>query len=322
VRNTVREHDTQLRRTRAIEKSARERCGRLHESISALAHDEEFVRVDLELAMILRDNTVEATINDYQRLGKAADNRRDTIENELASMESDMARGTDALLGLTTDGLRILARAADVLKLPDTLAVFGGKSVIRMSGTVHRLTSEQRREALSIYMEELCKDGNIPESGAALTAACIHRLAPSRRLDLKVLKLVALESQQYVPVDGLSNSGAEKISMALFLYFIIAKLRYEQRADSKVSEGGVLVLDNPFSTATARRIWETIIALADAMKIQLVLVTGIKEYDVLSVFRRFVRLNKIGHNTTKERIHIGIVDYQFKPVDEEEVVNA
>jgi len=322
ARNFSREQESSLRRTRARANSARERCGNLHEEIVALAREDKFACVDVELAMILRENSVDATINDYQRLRRAAENRRDTIENELASMAGDLARGTDALLALTADGLRILARAADVLKLPATLPVYGGKSVIKMSGTVHRLTSDQRREALAIYMEELCSDGNIPESGAALTAACIHRLAPNRRLDLRVLKLVSLESQQYVPVDGLSNSGAEKISMALFLYFIIAKLRYEQRADSKASEGGVLVLDNPFSTATARSIWETILALADSMKVQLVLVTGIKEYDVLSVFKRFVRLTRIGHNTTKERVHVGIVDYQFKSLLDDGAVDA
>ncbi|QBR02473.1 hypothetical protein [Paraburkholderia pallida] len=326
ARAFVREHELKLRQTRGSLTAARTQCGNLHEKIASLARDEEFAKVDVELAMILRENTVEATINDYQRLARAAQNRRDTIDNEVASMEGDMVRGTDALLALTTDGLRILTRAADTLRLPDSVPVYGGKAVIKMNGSVGRLTSDQRREALSIYMDELCKDGNIPESGAALTAACIHRLAPNRRLDMKVLKLVSLETQQYVPVDGLSNSGAEKISMALFLYFIIAKLRYEQRADGRLSEGGVLVLDNPFSTATARSIWESIIGLADAMRIQLLLVTGIKEYDVLSVFKRFVRLKKIGHNTTKGRIHVGIVDYQFKPGSEvdwdQEAVNA
>jgi hypothetical protein len=320
----VRERSRQLLQTKGRLTVAQKQCTNLHERITSLARDDEFAKVDVELAMILRDNTVEATINDYQRLSAAAQNRRDTIANELASMESDMIRGTDALVSLTTDGLRILTRAADALRLPESVPVYGGKAVIKMNGSAGRLTADQRREALSIYMEELCRDGNIPESGAALTAASIHRLTPNRRLDMKVLKLVSLETQQYVPVDGLSNSGAEKLSMALFLYFIIAKLRYEQRADSRLSEGGVLVLDNPFSTATARSIWESILGLADAMKIQLLLVTGIKEYDVLSVFKRFVRLKKIGHNTTKGRLHVGIVDFQFKPgeVEDEEEVDA
>ncbi|WP_144141173.1 hypothetical protein [Paraburkholderia sp. BCC1884] len=318
ARNYVREHEKRLRKTKAVLSTAFTQCTNLHDKILSLARDDDFAKVDVELAIILRDNSVEATINDYRRLQRAAQNRRDTIENELASMDGDMARGTDALLTLTTDGLRILTRATDMLKLPDSVPVYGGKGVLKMTTSVGRLTSDQRREVLSIYMDELSRDGNIPESGAALAAACVHRLAPNRRLDLKVLKLVSLETQQYVPVDGLSNSGAEKISMALFLYFIIAKLRYEQRADSRSSEGGILVLDNPFSTATARSIWETILGLADAMKIQLLLVTGIKEYDVLSVFKRFVRLKKIGHNTTKGRIHVGIVDYQFKPTSEED----
>jgi len=326
ARNYVRDNEKRLRKTKALLNVAFTQCSSLHDKITSLAQEEDFAKVDAEIAMILRSNSVEATLDDYQRLQRAAQNRRDTIDSELASMEGDMVRGTDALLTLTTDGLRILTRATDALKLPDSVPVYGGKNVLRMATFVGRLTSDQRREVLSIYMDELSKDGNIPESGAALAAACVHRLAPNRRLDLKVLKLVSLETQQYVPVDGLSNSGAEKISMALFLYFIIAKLRYEQRADSRSSEGGILVLDNPFSTATARSIWETIIGLADAMKIQLLLVTGIKEYDVLSVFKRFVRLKKIGHNTTKGRIHVGIVDYQFKPTaeedDEPEVMNA
>lgn len=55
-----------------------------------------------------------------------------------------------------------------------------------------------------------------------------------------------------------------------------------------------------------------ILALADAMKIQLIMVTGIKEYETLSVFKRFVRANKVRQNLTKQREVVGIVDYQFK----------
>jgi len=312
ARSKVRMLVAEFRSARATESASHDQCARLHDRIAKLAQEEAFARVDVEMAAILRDNTVDASIEDFERLEKAAENRRDTVEHELNSMKGDLDRGTNALVSLATDGLSTLKRAYEDLTLPASLAVFGGKPVIKLSGSVFRLTADQRREHLAMYMSELSEDGNIPESGAALTAECIQRLAPGRRLDLKVLKLVTIESQQYVPVDGLSNSGAEKISMAMFLYFVIAKLRYEQRADSKHSEGGVLVLDNPFSTATSRRIWESILALADAMKIQLIMVTGIKEYDTLSVFKRFVKANKVRQNLTKQRDVVGIVDYQFK----------
>ncbi|MGN5478191.1 hypothetical protein ACTMU2_17985 [Cupriavidus basilensis] len=100
--------------------------------------------------------------------------------------------------------------------------------------------------------------------------------------------------------------------MAILLYFVIARLRYEQKAQSRVADGGVLILDNPFSKATARPVWEIILGLANAMDLQLVIATGIQEYETLSVFKRFLRLAKTHQDSATGRFHVGMADFNFK----------
>jgi hypothetical protein len=214
--------------------------------------------------------------------------------------------------------MRLLHRAAEDMRLPDSVPVVGGLTVVKMSRTLFTLTQEGQRAGLKPYMEELAADGNIPETGAALATQALLRLA-NNRLGIRILKMVDAADEQYVPVDGLSHSGAERISMALLLYFIIAKLRYEQRAHARKAQGGVLFLDNPFAKATARPIWQAILSLADAMGVQLIITTGMKEYETLSVFRRFLRLARTERNATTGRTHVSVADFNFRPDSVKEV---
>ena len=304
-----------LNESRSAMNRAHHTAATLHERVKAIVAEEAFARADLETAMALRSNTLEASMGDHARITKALVDRKTAVESELGTMHSDFERAAELLNELVTTALRILRRATEALSLPESAPIVGGLAVLKMPKTVLHFNQEQRRERLRPYLEELVGDGNVPESGAALTTTAVLRLA-NNHLGLQILKIVADKDEQYIPVDRLSHSGAEKIAMALFLYFVIARLRYEQRVHLKKAEGGVLFLDNPFAKATARPIWQAIVGLADSMGVQLVITTGVKEYEALSVFTRFVRLAPGQDNKTNGRRHIKVVDYQFRPEDE------
>ena len=102
--------------------------------------------------------------------------------------------------------------------------------------------------------------------------------------------------------------------MALFLYFITMRLRYEEQPAASRAENGVLLLDNPFAKATLRPIWFAIYSLAEAMKVQLIIATGMNEPETLSVFKRHLRLGKTQINNTTGRIHIKVTDFQVLPI--------
>lgn len=288
-----------------------------HERVRQLAAEEGFASVDAELAITLKTNALAAALVDYGRIQRAITERIAAVTSELATMDQDFERATEQLAGLVTTAKDLLRHATDSMRLPDNIPIVGGRTVLKMSGHLLKMSQEDRRTALKPFMDELAATSNIPESGAALATAALLKIAHDR-LGIQILKMVDIADEQYVPVDRLSHSGAERISMALLLYFVIAKLRYEQRAKIKTAQGGVLLLDNPFAKATARPIWQAILGLADAMGVQLILTTGIKEYETLSVFKRFLRLARTERNAATGRIHVSVADFNFRPPQAQE----
>lgn len=291
---------------------AHKRAEQAHDRVRALAGEESFAKVDVELAVTLRANSLEASILDYARIERAITERRAAVASELATMDHDFEQATERLAGLVTTARDLLRRATEAMHLPDSVPMVGGLTVLRMSRTLFSMSQEDRKAGLKPYMDLLAADQNVPPTGAALAAQALLRLA-NGRLGIQILKMVDAVDEQYVSVDRLSHSGAERISMALLLYFVIAKLRYEQRAKIKTAQGGILMLDNPFAKATARPIWQAILSLADATGVQLILTTGIKEYETLSVFKRFLRLARPEKNASTGRTHVVVADFNFRP---------
>lgn len=291
---------------------AEKRAEQAYRAVTQIALDEAFSKTDYEIALMLRDNPLESTSADASRIASAIQNRIDALHHDLSKMDEDFTRATDALMGLVADANRVLRRAVEHLRLPDNVPIVGNKSVFKMRNAVLSMSQEQKKPILSAYMEELVADRNIPENGAQLAAQALLRLADNK-LGLKLLKMVEIEDEQYVAVDRLSHSGAEKISMALFLYFVTMRLRYEQRATVQRAESGVLVLDNPFAKATLRPIWVAIHSLAEAMGLQLIIATGMNELETLSVFKRHLRLSKTQMDKATGRIHVKVADFQFLP---------
>lgn len=296
---------------------AYQKANNAHERVRQLAAEEGFASVDAELAVTLKTNSLAAALVDYGRIQRAITERVAAVNSELATMDQDFERATEQLAGLVTTARDLLRHATDSMRLPDNIPIVGGRTVLKMSGHLLKMSQDDRRTALKPFMDEMAAAGNIPESGAALATAALLKIAHDR-LGIQILKMVDIADEQYVPIDRLSHSGAERISMALLLYFVIAKLRYEQRAKIKSAQGGVLLLDNPFAKATARPIWQAILGLADAMGVQLILTTGIKEYETLSVFKRFLRLARTERNAATGRIHVSVADFNFRPPQAQE----
>lgn len=291
---------------------AHQRAEQAHDRVRALAGEESFAKVDVELAVTLRANSLDASILDYARIERAITERRAAVASELATMDHDFEQATDRLVGLVSTARSLLRRATQAMHLPDSVPMVGGLTVLRMSRALFSLSQEDLKTGLKPYMDLLAADQNVPPTGAALAAQALLNLV-SGRLGIQILKMVDSVDEQYVSVDRLSHSGAERISMALLLYFVIAKLRYEERAQIRTAQGGILMLDNPFAKATARPIWQAILSLADATGIQLILTTGIKEYETLSVFKRFLRLARPEKNASTGRTHVVVADFNFRP---------
>jgi hypothetical protein len=288
-------------------------AGRCFQKVSAFATSETFERTDVELAQTLRRNQLDEALIDYERVENAIVQRRESIESDLREMDGDFERAVGELLQLVDMTVKLLQKATTTLTLPDHVPRVAGRTVLRMPRILFGLTREMRRERLGPMLERMAADGNVPENGSALATAAVLELGQGR-LGLQLLKVVETAEEQYVPVEKLSRSGAESISMAMLLYFVIARLRNEAYGQQAQRMGsGVLILDNPFSKATSRPVWEIIVGLADAMDLQLVLATAVQDAEPLSVFRRFLRLARGGQHSGTGRIHVRVADYNFKP---------
>ncbi|MGN5478192.1 hypothetical protein ACTMU2_17990 [Cupriavidus basilensis] len=148
------------------------RSQRLFESVRAIATSEGFVRSDLELAEVLRRNTLEEALEDYERIENGIIQHKAVITDELAKMEEDFERAVTELAQLVGEALSLLRRATETLKLPDHVPRVAGRTVLTMQKGIFGMSKEARRERLGPFMTQLAADGNIPESGAALATPC------------------------------------------------------------------------------------------------------------------------------------------------------
>src|SRR5690606_15341034 len=115
-------------------------------------------------------------------------------------------RAVIELLQLVNDALGLFKRATEALRLPDDVPRVAGRTVLSMPRSIFQLTHEARRERLGPLLDRLAADGNVPENGAALATAAVMELGHGR-LGLKLLKVVEIADEQYVPVEKLSRSG-------------------------------------------------------------------------------------------------------------------
>ena len=88
-------------------------------------------------------------------------------------------------------------------------------------------------------------------------------------------------------------SGGEKMTAAVLLYVTLAQLRRRGREEhTRDRQAGVLLLDNPFGTASKREFVELQLRLARQMGVQLIYTTGVNDLGALDVLPRILRLRK------------------------------
>jgi len=287
------------------EKAARNRF----DALKTAAQAPEFVQVEPDLAAQMRSNEFEAAVDDIQRLtGELAD-RIAVVESNLADMAKDFEAAAEELHSLTQVATSTLMSATRKT-VPAGAPYVGGKAVLKMRSHLTSISAEDRRRVLHHYLDRLIDSGIIPAKGTDLAAEALLALN-GKALGLQVLKMVIEESQQYVAMDKITNSGGEGVVMAMFLYLVISQLRSDMQAREQKAGGGPLILDNPFAKATTPALWKAQRMLANAMGVQLIFATAVQDYNTLGEFGKFVRLRRAGQNTKTRRWHLETADFQL-----------
>ncbi len=296
--------------SRAVAYTKAEKAARtLFDALKTAAQAPEFVQVEPDLAAQMRSNEFDAAVDDIQRLtGELAD-RIAAVESNLADMAKDFEAAAEELHSLTQVATSTLMSATRKT-VPAGAPYVGGKPVLKMRSHLSSISADDRRRVLHHYLDRLIESGIIPAKGTDLAAEALLALN-GKALGLQVLKMVIEESQQYVAMDKITNSGGEGVVMAMFLYLVISQLRSDMQAREQKAGGGPLILDNPFAKATTPALWKAQRMLANAMGVQLIFATAVQDYNTLGEFGKFVRLRRAGQNTKTRRWHLETADFQL-----------
>jgi hypothetical protein len=287
------------------------------DALKTAAGDATFQEVDPDVALQMRQNDFTAACTDAPRLLEHLDDRISTTESTLATMQADFDTCVEEVLGVVRAGISTLNRACSSDKcVPPTAPYVGGKQVLKMKANFAAVTLEMRRAAMRNYLDMLADTAAIPAKGTDLIADAIVRVY-GKPLGLQVLKMSIEETEQYVAVEKISNSGGEGVVMAMFLYLVINQLRAENHAQVQKIAGGPLILDNPFAKATTAALWRAQRLLASAMNVQLIFATALQDFNSIGEFQRFIRLRKAGQNNKTKRWHLEVANLQLNEAADE-----
>lgn len=287
------------------------------DALKSAAGDTAFREIDPDVALQLLQNDFTAACTDAPRLLEHLDDRIATTESTLAGMQADFDTCVEEVLGVVRSAITTLNKACSQEKcVPATAPYVGGKRVLKMRANFAAVTLDMRRAAMRNYLDVLADTLAIPAKGTDLIADAVARVY-GKPLGLHVLKMSIEESEQYVPVEKISNSGGEGVVMAMFLYLVITQLRAENHAQVQKNAGGPLILDNPFAKATTAALWRAQRLLASAMNVQLIFATALQDFNAIGEFQRFIRLRKAGQNTKTKRWHLEVANLQLSDAADE-----
>ncbi|SDQ26713.1 hypothetical protein [Paraburkholderia tuberum] len=285
--------------------------------VKVAASEQAFREVDPDVAQQMIANEFGAACTDAKRLLEHLDDRIATTEATLRSMQADFDACVEEVLAVVRSAITTLNRVTSKDKsVPMGAPYVGGKQVLKMRANFGTVPVETRRQTLSAYLDTLVDTNVFPPRGTDLIADAVARVY-GRPLGLQVLKMSIEETEQYVPVERVSNSGGEGVVMAMFLYLVINQLRAENHAQVHRIAGGPLILDNPFAKATSPAMWRAQRLLAEAMDVQLIFATALQDFNALGEFQRFIRLRRAGQNSKTRRWHLEFANLKLNDVPEE-----
>lgn len=291
--------------------TAREEARQLFHRLTGAAGSRSMAEVEPELSRDISESDFEMACSDRRRILELVIDRIATVSDTLESMVPDFESSVGELYNLTHEGLSILSVASSKV-MPASAPYVGGKQILTMRAKFTGINVEARKEAIRRYLNELIKSGIVPAKGADLVAQSLVEIAGSKDLDIRILKMEQNEAHQYQSAGELKGSKGQGSVIAMFLYLLINQIRAETQAGVKRAGGGPLILDNPFAKVQTRALIDAQRLLAKAIGVQLLFFTANADPNILSGFRRVIRLRKSMMNSKTKRSHIEMVSATFR----------
>lgn len=289
--------------------------------LTKAATSKELGEVEPELARDVADSEFEPACSDRIRIAALIEDRISATQDTLDGMRPDFENCVGELYNLTYEGIGLLNHAC-AKTMPVSTPYVGGKHILKMKASFSGISVDARKEAIRQYLNALIDSNAIPAKGADLVAQCLVAISGRNELGLQVLKMEQNEAYQYQLAGELKGSKGQGTVIAMFLYLLISQLRADTQARAKRGGGGPLILDNPFAKVQTRALIDAQRLLAKEIGVQLVFFTANADYNILSGFRRVIRLRKAGANSKTNRSHIEMVSAVFEDISESVVAEV
>ncbi len=280
----------QTDRLASTHKAAREavetRIGRLRE----VTRREEFSTLPVLARERLGKLPEEELLQRLDEFIQSHDAWQKVLRNEIETLARDKDLVVRALDGVASSAIRLLAKADRASVMPEAFPGWTGQPFLRI--TAHPVTEPAaRRDRLAALVTRLVAEKAIP-AGHKLASAAMREVGGAIRVTLLKPEDPLRPDRHDITEFG-SFSGGEKMTAAILLYATLAHLRIRGRDEhGRDREAGVLLLDNPFGTASKREFVELQLRVARQMGVQLIYTTGVNDLGALDVLPRILRLRK------------------------------
>jgi len=214
----------------------------------------------------------------------------DALEFAISKMEEDEERSISELTNLLTKCMNVFKRATS-MRIPEKAGRFGGVVIMKSDFLFGQVTEESKRLTAKQHLDDLIERNRSEEGlvveGAALVNGLLTKLShiEGKKDGFKFEILVPIiqnKTETYRNLAEMKGSGGQILTSAFLLYVLTASIR---NATSGKQVGGVfLLLDNPLGAASAKELVQAQVQVAEAMNIQLVIVTPSNDSDPLSCF--------------------------------------
>jgi DNA repair exonuclease SbcCD ATPase subunit len=251
----------------------------------------------VSLAKRFEAYTDDNLLGELAQIRNDLDQRIASNRDRLAGLKQTREQLVHMMNGLADEILALLKSIEKVSRLPEEgMGVWSGKPFIKMF--FHQPDDAERQVALRGLLEELIesrrsRDTDAPDTDASgLMRLIADRLVCDKRVHVQILKPTPVRTDTYEDVEMLRHySGGEGVTVAILMYLTIVQLRAQNvQSSRRLQDAGFLLLDNPFGKCNREDLVRMQVQLADQLRVQLIVLTGLREPVIMMSYPRRVRL--------------------------------
>jgi hypothetical protein len=251
----------------------------------------------VSLAKRFEAYTDDSLLGELTQIRSDLDQRIASNRDRLTGLKQTREQLVHMMNGLADEILALLKSIAKVSRLPEEgMGVWSGKPFIKMS--FHQPDEPERQVALRGLLEELIelrrsRNNDVPDTDASgLMRLIADRLVCDKRVHVQILKPTPVRTDTYEDVEMLRHySGGEGVTVAILMYLTIVQLRAQNvQSSRRLQDAGFLLLDNPFGKCNREDLVRMQVQLAEQLRVQLIVLTGLREPVIMMSYPRRVRL--------------------------------